>query len=120
MSKEKKDPKKKDQYPAYPEHDPKEDIYEQEEEVHIDANEGAPENDLNPENDSPMLKEEKLDDDLVHKDETDDDWNEENFDEEHTGDDLDVPGSELDDEAEEIGSEDEENNYYSLGGPDKD
>lgn len=32
--------------------------------------------------------------------------------------DLDVPGSELDDEQENIGSEDEENNYYSLGGDD--
>jgi hypothetical protein len=30
--------------------------------------------------------------------------------------DLDVPGSELDDENEIIGEEDEENNYYSLGG----
>ncbi len=29
--------------------------------------------------------------------------------------DLDIPGSELDDDAEDIGSEDEENNYYSLG-----
>lgn len=34
------------------------------------------------------------------------------------GSDLDVPGSELDDEQEVIGSEDEENNYYSLGGDD--
>jgi hypothetical protein len=33
--------------------------------------------------------------------------------------DLDVPGSELDDASENIGSEDEENNYYSLGGDDK-
>ena len=32
------------------------------------------------------------------------------------GQDLDVPGSELDDENEAIGSEDEENNTYSLGG----
>lgn len=32
--------------------------------------------------------------------------------------DLDIPGSELDDEQEDIGSEDEENNYYSLGGDD--
>ena len=32
------------------------------------------------------------------------------------GSDLDVPGSELDDENESIGSEDEENNNYSLGG----
>ncbi len=29
---------------------------------------------------------------------------------------LDIPGSELDDVTEEIGSEDEENNYYSIGG----
>ena len=29
---------------------------------------------------------------------------------------LDVPGAELDNENEEIGEEDEENNYYSLGG----
>jgi hypothetical protein len=34
--------------------------------------------------------------------------------------DLDVPGSELDDTMENIGSEDEENNYYSLGGDDHD
>jgi hypothetical protein len=34
------------------------------------------------------------------------------------GSDLDIPGSELDDELEIIGSEDEENNYYSLGGDD--
>jgi hypothetical protein len=32
---------------------------------------------------------------------------------EKIGNDLDVPGSELDDEQEEIGSEDEENNFYS-------
>lgn len=30
--------------------------------------------------------------------------------------DLDIPGAELDDENENIGEEDEENNYYSLGG----
>lgn len=32
--------------------------------------------------------------------------------------DLDIPGSELDDQQEDIGSEDEENNYYSIGGDD--
>lgn len=32
------------------------------------------------------------------------------------GKDLDVPGAELDDKSEDIGSEDEENNSYSLGG----
>ena len=34
--------------------------------------------------------------------------------------DLDIPGSELDDDNESIGEEDEENNYYSLGGDEKD
>jgi hypothetical protein len=33
-----------------------------------------------------------------------------------SGEDLDVPGAELDNINEEIGEEDEENNYYSLGG----
>jgi len=33
-----------------------------------------------------------------------------------TGDDLDVPGADEDDPNEDIGEEDEENNYYSLGG----
>jgi hypothetical protein len=42
------------------------------------------------------------------------------FDEDESGSDLDVPGSELDDEKEKVGSEDEENNYYSLGGDDHD
>lgn len=32
------------------------------------------------------------------------------------GDNLDIPGAELDDKDEVIGEEDEENNYYSLGG----
>ena len=36
-----------------------------------------------------------------------------------TGKDLDVPGSELDDETEKTGNEDEENNLYSLGNPDQ-
>ncbi|HYF67035.1 MAG TPA: hypothetical protein VD884_02815, partial [Ohtaekwangia sp.] len=34
--------------------------------------------------------------------------------------DIDIPGSELDDRNEAIGSEDEENNSYSLGGDEKD
>ena len=43
-------------------------------------------------------------------------WNEKGFKDIKTGADLDVPGSELDDQQENVGSEDEENNYYSLGG----
>jgi len=42
--------------------------------------------------------------------------NEKNFEEDMSGNDLDIPGSELDDQQESVGSEDEENNYYSLGG----
>jgi len=42
--------------------------------------------------------------------------NEETFEDNMSGDDLDVPGSELDDDLEVGGDEDEENNYYSLGG----
>lgn len=43
-------------------------------------------------------------------------WNEKDFEEDVSGHDLDIPGDELDDENEAIGSEDEENNYYSVGG----
>ncbi|MBC7695322.1 MAG: hypothetical protein H7141_07760 [Burkholderiales bacterium] len=42
--------------------------------------------------------------------------NEKDFKDDVSGTDLDIPGSELDDEMENIGCEDEENNYYSLGG----
>lgn len=42
--------------------------------------------------------------------------NEKNFEDDMSGDDLDVSGSELDDQQEKVGNEDEENNYYSLGG----
>ncbi len=44
--------------------------------------------------------------------------NEKDFQEDQSGDDLDVPGSELDDDQEKNGNEDEENNFYSLGGDD--
>lgn len=44
--------------------------------------------------------------------------NEKDFNDDVSGSDLDIPGSELDDDLENIGSEDEENNYYSLGGDD--
>ncbi len=42
----------------------------------------------------------------------------ENLDDEPSERDLDIPGAELDDLQEDIGNEDEENNYYSLGGDD--
>ena len=46
--------------------------------------------------------------------------NEKEFSEDVSGGDLDVPGAELDDAQENVGSEDEENNYYSLGGDNHD
>lgn len=86
----------KGDFPGYP-------IYPESEDIYKNAKE---EKDLNPEdpskrkspNEKPGTRNEKDYDDLV------------------TGSDLDVPGSELDDQQENIGSEDEENNYYSLGG----
>ena len=42
--------------------------------------------------------------------------NEKNFEQDVSGGDLDIPGSELDDEMEISGNEDEENNHYSIGG----
>lgn len=105
--------------PAYPEHDPKEDVYRQEKHKHLDSNEGKLLDDRSGKPKPRMVREELLDDSEVIRDRTDDAWNEENFDENHTGDDLDVPGSESDDSSELPGTEDEENNYYSLGGPDK-
>ena len=77
-------------YPA------QDDIYNQEEKL----------KDINPEN----INTEKT------IDEKEGEWNENTFNidkEDLTGGDLDVPGSELDDDQENIGSEDEENNYYS-------
>lgn len=50
---------------------------------------------------------------LDDTDEDGDKLNEASGNEIKTGDDLDVPGSELDDANENIGEEDEENNYYS-------
>jgi len=44
--------------------------------------------------------------------------NKKDFNEDMTGEDLDIPGTELDDEEEITGIEDEENDYYSLGGDD--
>jgi len=78
--------------PGYPTYPAGEDIYSQ----------GKEEQEINPEDISAM-KENEMN-------------NEKDFMTDLSGSDLDVPGSELDDAQEEIGSEDEENNLYSLGG----
>jgi uncharacterized protein YdcH (DUF465 family) len=78
-------------------------IYPAEEDIYQQFTKEA---DLNPENTSKN----KITPDLERG------TNEKSFEEAMTGSDLDIPGSELDDQQESIGSEDEENNYYSLGG----
>lgn len=82
-------------FPGYPYYLPSEDIYNQDEK----------EMELNPEN--PSKKK------TPNATST---FNEKTFKEAMSGGDLDVPGAELDDQQESVGSEDEENNYYSLGG----
>ena len=84
-------------YPPYPK---KEDIYIQSDE----------ETEIDPEDISKVKLETVSDDTQTEVDSLD----------EVEGDVLDVPGSELDDVQEEIGSEDEENNYYSIGGDNHD
>lgn len=83
-------------WPGYPDYPESEDIYENDLEEDIN-----PENLLEKKATSPKYK--------YGRDELD-------LDNGFSGDDLDIPGADLDDEMEEIGSEDEENNYYSLGG----
>lgn len=83
-------------FPGYPYYPTSEDIYSNEDEV-----------DLNLEDLGEINSQEKPGK-----------RNEKDFCEDMTGEDLDVPGSKADEAEENEGSEDEENNYYSLGGDD--
>lgn len=85
------------EYPLYPE---SEDIY----------NRFKKEKNMDPEDISKVKKSDNSDNSQtgIEKESNDD----------ASGRDLDIPGSELDDEQENIGNEDEENNYYSIGGDD--
>lgn len=71
---------------------PNEDIFENEEHIPIDG-------DGNPVEETELVAELTADDPAA---------------------DLDIPGAELDDQQQELGSEDEENNYWSLGGDNHD
>ena len=84
-------------YPIYPAGD---DIY----------NKNKEEKDINPEDTS--KPKEPVENKTTGKN------NEKDFNDDESGSDLDIPGSELDNQQENAGSEDEENNYYSLGGDD--
>lgn len=99
MKDEKTDKNKKDQkkdFPGYKHYPVKDDIYNREKE----------ETDLDPE-------------DPKHKkapNQDHEDINEKEFKNSMSGEDLDIPGNEDDESAMGDGKEDEENNYYSLGG----
>ena len=83
-------------FPGYPHYPASEDIYRQ----------GKEETEIDPEDPTRF----KTNDTIPGA------KNEKDFEEDVSGDDLDIPGAELDDEQEAIGSEDEENNSYSIGG----
>jgi hypothetical protein len=87
--------KDQEKFPGYPIYPESEDIYSQAKE----------ETDIDPE----FTNQKKA------PNEEPDSLNEKEFKDDVSGSDLDVPGAELDDAQEDIGSEDEENNHYSLG-----
>lgn len=96
MDKNKRSEEDKD-LPGYPTNPPSEDIYtryDKEDDANI-------ENPFNEKEPTEKAVDEYTDDLLL-------------------GSELDIPGSELDDDMEIIGNEDEENNYYSLGSDDND
>ena len=131
-------------FPGYPSHSPSEDITNQADQVEIgqSANPGADDEEniiREPANKEPQdvaadvteddikmlsasdqnrdLEDEDLEEaKLDNTDNDGDPLNEATGNYNRTGDSLDVPGSEDDDADENVGSEDEENNYYSLGG----
>ena len=81
------------QFPGYPLYPPGDDIYY--------VNEKA--GDIDPEDLSKSKRRNEVPETMNQKDFIDD----------MSGSDLDIPGAELDDQQEDIGTEDEENNYYS-------
>jgi hypothetical protein len=124
----------REEFPGYPPYPPEDDIMNHDD--RIDANlEDSPVTDLEKSRATVPAEEEEIDaegDDesnvtkedieaLGSKDLSLDGGDDELLENRETpvdfaGSDLDVPGSELDDASEEVGSEDEENNNYSLGG----
>jgi hypothetical protein len=84
--------------PGYP-------LYPDSEDVYSKFNE---EQDLNPEDTSKMKE--------PNENFPPEKNNEKGFYDDVSGGDLDIPGNELDEREENMGSEDEENNFYSLGG----
>lgn len=88
-----KEENKEDDFPGYPIYPASEDIMNQEEQEDLDVEKVTGSSRLNNE----IAREKGVDP--------------ADFDES-----LDIPGAELDDDEEALGEEDEENNFYSLGG----
>ncbi|MEO6455267.1 MAG: hypothetical protein ABIN97_14400 [Ginsengibacter sp.] len=134
-----KDQNNENEFPGYPHYPAKEDIMNSgnNERVDLDVEKlsrsktlsGSPDKSVTPpqaENTEPILAD--IDDDVEIEGNDDADITAEDLialgqDDANFGkverlsdEDLDVPGAEEDDANEEIGEEDEENNYYSLGG----
>lgn len=82
-------------FPGYPHYPASEDIYNKEKETNLDPDD--------------LSKVKNIDKNPGKR-------NEKDFSEDMTGEDLDVPGSEADEAKGKPGTEDEENNYYSIGG----
>lgn len=91
------DKKEENNFQGYP-------IYPESEDIYTNFQE---EENINPE-DTSQTKDPNSNNDLRRR----------NLDDKPGENDLDIPGSELDDLQEDVGNEDEENNYYSLGGDD--
>lgn len=123
--------------PGYPHYSPLEDIAEPGNNngiISIDAEKASPTNERENEDivmgtEADVTEEDRLILDIIDDgrsindvkdllDNTDEDGDELSEDNSING--LDVPGSELDDADEDVGSEDEENNYYSLGSDNND
>ncbi|SHL92268.1 hypothetical protein SAMN05444266_105483 [Chitinophaga jiangningensis] len=105
--KNKKD-KEQEEFPGYPEYPASEDIMNRDNrdnEVDLDMDEVT--RSFRHNSEIPPKKGQKR----PKGDEQEETWRNDKI-----GDDLDVPGSDLDDDDEAIGSEDEENNIYSIGG----
>ena len=99
-----KDEAEKNGFPGYPHYPASEDIFNNEKEV-----------DLNTE-DLTKIKSTEDPNKIESREDEPEKRNEKDFCEDLTGEDLDVPGSKADEAKGNSGSEDEENNYYSLGG----
>lgn len=106
ISPKKKDEAEKKGFPGYPHYPASEDIFNREKEVDLDTEDLT---EVKSEGDSTRIK---------NRENKPEKRNEKDFHEDMTGEDLDVPGSAADEAKGNSGNEDEENNYYSLGGDD--